>query len=180
MKGVIFRALEELVVTNYGMAQWDAFLEQGGLSERYYLGPQSYPDEELVKLVDVISVSLNTPKPQLIEAFGLYLFGYLARTHGDLVNKFSSFDVLIEGIDGIIHQEVQKLYSEPNLPTIAVDKISERELRVIYNSPRKLCFCAEGLIQGAAAHFATKIDLQHTECVHRGAQHCTFLVKVES
>lgn len=180
MKGVIFRALEELVVTNYGMGQWETFLSQAGLGERYFLGPKSYPDEELIKLVDVISSTLNMPKSDLIREFGRYLFGYLGRSHGDLVGQFSSFESLIEGIDGIIHKEVEKLYAEPNLPTIGVERKSHNEMYITYQSPRKLCFCAEGLIYGAAAHFGSKVVLNHTQCVHQGAECCVFIVTTES
>lgn len=180
MKGIIFRALEELVVTNYGMDQWERLLEQSNLVDRYFLGPKSYPDEELIALVTVISSTLNKPQPELIRDFGQYLFGFLSRSHKDLVDQFDRFDTLIEGIDGIIHKEVEKLYAEPNLPSILVQRISNNELHITYDSPRKLCFCAEGLIHGAASYFGTDIHLVHETCTHQGAEHCTFRVTLTS
>jgi len=47
-----------------------------------------------------------------------------------------------------------------------------------YTSPRKLCFLAEGLIEGAAEQFNTKYELSHTECMHDGADRCALKIKI--
>ncbi|WP_462172347.1 heme NO-binding domain-containing protein [Pseudoalteromonas xiamenensis] len=177
MKGVVFRALEDLVIEQHGIQTWDIILDQVNLSDRYYLGPQSYPDEELFSIVQEIGRILNVPLPDLIRGFGQYLFGYLANSHKDIVSQFDSFEALIKGIDSVIHKEVKKLYSEPNLPSISVDFSNSDSLIVVYDSPRKLCFCSEGLIYGAAAHFGVTVKIEHQQCAHHGADKCILLVR---
>ncbi|CCQ12807.1 hypothetical protein PALB_37470 [Pseudoalteromonas luteoviolacea B = ATCC 29581] len=177
MKGIIFRALEDLVVAQHGMQTWDSILDKVNLSDRYYLGPKSYPDEELFSIVTEIGSILNVELPVLIRSFGEYLFGYLAKSHADIVSQFQTFESLIEGIDGVIHKEVKKLYQEPNLPSILVTTIDDKTLKVIYDSPRKLCFCSEGLIYGAASHFGIQVDIEHPKCTHHGADVCELIVR---
>jgi predicted hydrocarbon binding protein len=43
-----------------------------------------------------------------------------------------------------------------------------------YASPRRFCAFAEGLISGAAAHFAERVHVTQTECLHRGDTRCVF------
>ncbi|MFC3031595.1 heme NO-binding domain-containing protein [Pseudoalteromonas fenneropenaei] len=179
MKGVIFRALEQLVVDKLGMAAWNNLLQHHGLAEQVYISPKSYPDQELMSLVGGISEALAIPADQVVKMFGEYLFGYLANRHCAIMNQFVNFQELIFGIDAVIHKEVIKLYHEPNLPAIRVEQGSQGELNVFYASKRQLCWCAEGLIVGAAKYFNTRISLQHPECMHQGASECRIVVKVE-
>ena len=44
-----------------------------------------------------------------------------------------------------------------------------------YESARRLCSMAEGMIEGAAAHFGETVALEHTECMLRGGARCTFI-----
>ena len=43
---------------------------------------------------------------------------------------------------------------------------------MLYQSKRRLCFLAEGLIQGVAKEYNTEISLIHSKCMHRGDEEC--------
>ncbi|ESP93474.1 MULTISPECIES: heme NO-binding domain-containing protein [Pseudoalteromonas] len=177
MKGVIFRCLEELVIETKGMDLWEQLLEQHCPTDRVYISAQSYPDEELVALATSVSKALNLNMPETLKAFGTYLFSFLAKKHTSIVKEFHSFEQLILSIDKVIHSEVQKLYDEPNLPMIDATVVDSETIKLIYNSPRQLCFCAEGLIYGCAQHFNESVDIQQTTCSHHGDSMCTFIIK---
>ncbi|AOT10752.1 heme NO-binding domain-containing protein [Pseudoalteromonas luteoviolacea] len=176
MKGLIFRCLEELVIETKGMDLWEELLEKYCPADRVYVSARSYPDEELVNMAVSVSQVLELPLPDTLKAFGTYLFSFLAKKHPAIVSEFKTFEELIVSIDEVIHREVEKLYDEPNLPTISANVIDSNTIELIYNSPRKLCFCAEGLIYGCAEHFDEQVEIQQTTCTHKHDQVCTFII----
>jgi hypothetical protein len=177
MKGIIFRGLEELVVSNYGMQTWNHLLSQHAPDNRVYISAQSYPDAELLHLAEQISVELDIPMNELLKGFGKFLFGYLGQFHGDLVSQFADFKALILAIDSVIHVEVAKLYHEPHLPVIDCQQISDKQILMTYNSKRQLCIFAEGLAYGAAAHYQVDLTVTHQHCVHTGDAECKLLLE---
>lgn len=46
---------------------------------------------------------------------------------------------------------------------------------VHYDSGRRLCAMAEGMIEAAAAHFGEPLALAQTACTRDGASRCTFV-----
>jgi len=77
-------------------------------------------------------------------------------------------------IDRYIHVEVNKLYPDSSFPSFRYQDGGEQELTIYYSSSKKLCFLAEGLIEGAAKHFNNECSLIHSTCMHRGDDCCTF------
>ncbi|KAA1151531.1 MULTISPECIES: heme NO-binding domain-containing protein [Pseudoalteromonas] len=179
MKGVIFRGLEALVIEKCGMAAWDDLLEKNAPSDRIYISAESYPDEEIVGLAQDVADALSMSMPDVLKAFGEYLFGHLRGRHPTIVENFNGFADLIMGIDKVIHVEVAKLYQEPNLPEIKAELIEDGFILMHYYSKRQLCMCAEGLIFGAASHYGIEVALNHVECMHNGFDKCVIEVKYE-
>ncbi|MCF2906903.1 heme NO-binding domain-containing protein [Pseudoalteromonas sp. DL2-H2.2] len=180
MKGIIFRSLEELVVENLGMGAWNALLDEHSPDHRSYVSAVSYPDEELFALANGVATKMALPLPEVLGVFGRFLFGSLAAKHPTVLAELDTFEKLILAIDSVIHVEVAKLYDEPNLPQIDAKIVNDSEIVVEYRSPRKLCFCAEGLIYGAADHYNKQIEISHTSCMHNEDDHCHFVVTMLS
>ncbi|XQF89729.1 heme NO-binding domain-containing protein [Pseudoalteromonas espejiana] len=176
MKGIIFRGLEALVIEKCGMAARDSLLSKNAPDGRVYISAQSYPDEELVGLAQDVAAALDMTMPQVLKAFGEYLFSHLQRHHPVIVEGFDSFAELIMGIDEVIHIEVAKLYQEPNLPSIRCEHKQAGKIVMHYHSKRQLCMCAEGLIYGAAAHYGINVSLNHKACMHDGYDECVIEV----
>ncbi len=180
MKGVIFRGLEALVIEKCGMAAWDDLLEKNAPEGRVYISAESYPDEEMVGLAQDVAAALSMSMPEVLKAFGEYLFSHLKARHPSIVANFNCFADLIIGIDKVIHVEVAKLYHEPNLPEIDAQIIEDGFILMRYNSKRQLCMCAEGLIFGAASHYGIDVTLNHVQCMHDGSDTCLIEVKYET
>ncbi|CAH9053186.1 hypothetical protein PSECIP111951_02521 [Pseudoalteromonas holothuriae] len=179
MKGIVYRGLEELVIENHGMAAWEALLDKHAPKNRVYISAQSYPDEELFAMANEVASILNKPLVDVLRVFGEYLFGYLIKKHSRILEQFDGFQSLILGIDSVIHAEVAKLYNEPNLPQISCEQIDDKHILLNYCSVRKLCFCAEGLIYGAGAHYGMKTQIDHQQCMHDGYEQCRMLLTYE-
>jgi hypothetical protein len=179
MKGIIFNMLEDMVVSQCGMQVWNELLAKHAPSDRVYLSAKSYAEDELFGMVQDVAQRLNLPAQEVVKAFGRFLFGGLASRHDDVVKRFSDFSSLVLGIHDVIHLEVNKLYHEPSLPTITGKIVSPTRIELTYASPRKLCYCAEGLLYGAAEHFKQSIAISHPTCMHHGAEHCTLIIDLQ-
>lgn len=177
MKGVVFNILEDMVTEQGGLLMWQKVLDKAGV-EGGYTAVSTYSDDELFSVVGAVVEELNVPAEEVISAFGVYMFGQLARRYPVFTESCSDFFSFLESIDSVIHLEVKKLMTETNLPSIRCTRESDTQLLMDYRSPRKLCILAEGLIYGAAEHYGCKIKIDHPVCMHKGADHCDLQVSL--
>ncbi|MDI5835312.1 heme NO-binding domain-containing protein [Shewanella xiamenensis] len=180
MKGIIFNVLEDMVVAQCGMSVWNDLLEKHAPKDRVYVSAKSYAESELFSIVQDVAQRLNMPIQDVVKAFGQFLFNGLASRHAGVVEHFEDFTSLVMGIHDVIHLEVNKLYHEPSLPNITGQHLSDNQIALRYSSPRRLCFCAEGLLFGAAEHFKQKIQITHDTCMHTGADHCMLIIELQN
>ena len=176
MKGVVFNVLEDMVVEQYDMSVWNSILEQQALAGIYTAGA-SYPDEELFALVGCIAEKTGIDIPDLIGAFGERLFAGLVQRNPIFIETESTLKGFLKSVHDVIHMEVKKLYENPNLPEFTYEEMGDGALLMRYQSPRKLCILAEGLIRGAAHHYQTAISIEHPVCMHKNAPHCDIIVR---
>lgn len=179
MKGIVFTALNDMVEQKLGIDVWESALENvnppsGGI----YTSVENFPDSELAALVADISLKTGIPQTALLEQYGKYLFQVLAKKHSGLVTKEPDFLNFLKSIDDEIHKEVEKLYKSPDLPSLKWNQPGPDVLILNYESPRKLCALAVGLIHGAAEYFNVNIELGHETCLHRGDDSCQLSVKL--
>lgn len=180
MKGIVFNILENMVIEKAGLAAWDQLLNDVQLeSQGVYTARKSYPDDEVVALATRASEMLDIPTGDLIKAFGCYMFSKLVDRYPIFTDQQATFFGFLKSVHDVIHVEVQKLYDEPSLPDFKHKQISDTQLLMRYSSPRKFCMLAEGLIAGAAEHYQVKYTLDHRTCMHKGADHCDFLITLE-
>ncbi len=172
MKGVIFTFLADMVEEQFGLEAWDSILTETGLNG-VYVSTETYPDEEVFRLVEATHKATDIPMNDLIKAFGQYAFGKFQKSHPDFCNPEYTLKEFLLTVDSVIHVEVKKLQPDAQLPSFGYDNESENELTMIYSSPRKLCMLAEGLIAGAAEFYNTQYTLTHDKCMHDGSDHCT-------
>jgi predicted hydrocarbon binding protein len=179
MKGIIFRLLNQMVEDRLGLEVWTKILEKvnphsGGV----YTTAGTYPDEELLSLVGELSQVSGKPAEQLVYAFGEYMLPQLAKAYPGFFEGMAPKPFLLS-IHDVIHVEVKKLYPDADLPTIEYENPAADRLVMKYQSPRKLCRLAEGLIDGTAKHFDTKIRRKQTKCLLQGDDHCRFELSFE-
>jgi len=178
MKGIVFIALNQMIEEKIGISTWEQLLDLTGI-EGIYTSFESYPDEEIMALVVKLSEIAEIPINDLVSSFGEYLFTILASKYPIFIESEHTFFGFLISIDSVIHKEVKKLYDSPNLPTIACKEIDKSTLLMRYQSPRKLCLLAEGLIRGAAQHYNVKYQLAHEQCMHKAADHCVFRISLD-
>ena len=71
---------------------------------------------------------------------------------------------------------MKKLNPDALLPEFEFLSETPNQLTFHYQSPRKLCFFCEGIVQGLAEHTGQEVKVSQTECEHEGGQRCVIEV----
>jgi len=80
MKGIIFNLLEDFLKERLGEERFEDLIEGCSLKTREpFVGPGSYPDEDLLAIVDRAVEATGRPKPETLRAFGRFCIGRLAQ-----------------------------------------------------------------------------------------------------
>lgn len=175
MKGVIFKYFESFVTDTFGAAVYEELLDCTELTTGgAFVGPETYPDEDLFALVGTAIEKLKIPLPDALHAFGKYLFAKLADQVPMFVDRERGLKSFLLTIHSVIHVEVKKLFPGAETPRFAYEDPGEGRLVIEYTSGRKLCPLFRGLIDGAAESFAEPVQYQETQCLHHGADSCRF------
>lgn len=178
MKGTIFNSLADFVIETFGVAAWDTCVEKLNSSNQgIYTSFESYPDEELLSLVDIACEAFKLDKKEVVFGFGKYLFGKLIEKHPGFISEDMDLRAFLKSIEDVIHVEVKKTYQGSYLPSFDYEDHQENILVMNYHSKRKLCILAEGLIYGASERFNEKIEIHHPKCMHDGTDHCRLEVE---
>jgi len=161
-----------MVEEHLGLEAWDEMLAQvEPASGGSYTAAATYDDEELLAIVGYLSERTGKPAAELIHDFGAYLLGAFHARYPRFFDGVTAKEFL-RNVGGIIHAEVRKLYPDAGVPSFEYEDPGPDRLVMLYESPRKMCALAEGLIHGAGAHFGVSIELDHPRCMHRGDDHC--------
>ena len=173
MKGIVFTLFNELVEKAFGLKAWDDLLKRTG-QDGIYTAAQTYPDSAILSMVGGLSEQSGVPGGQLLRTFGEFMLKGFVDQYPTFFPAGMSAKELLMSVDGIIHVEVKKLFSEVQLPRFEYEDPAADRLVLIYRSKRQLCALAEGLIDGTAKHFGEKITRTQTLCTHSGSDHCRF------
>lgn len=173
MKGIVFNLLEEAVSKEYGEETWDSLLDTAGL-EGSYTAVGTYPDEELASLVDAAAAALSISGDQVVQWFGNRAIPMFASRYPAFFEPHVTTRDFVLTLNDVIHPEVRKLFPGAYAPQFHFDDSDPETLILGYESHRHLCSFAEGLLEGAAAHFGESVELTQTTCSKRGDERCTF------
>lgn len=153
----------------------EADLPSGGI----YTAVGTYDHQEMVSLLVLLSQKTGTPIPDLLRAFGQYLFGEFARLYPTFFEGVSSAIDFVARIESVIHVEVRKLYPDAQLPRFQVLHHTPDYLEIIYRSDRHLADLAHGLIESCAAYFGESetVQIEREDLAEEGRPTCFRLAR---
>jgi hypothetical protein len=160
MKGIVFTEFLDMVEALHSADMVDAVIvaakpANGGA----YTAVGTYPAAEMGALVAALARQTGTAAPELLHGFGRHVFGRFASTYPDFFAEADDVLAFLSSIEDVIHIEVRKLYPDAELPTLEAAADGPDGLRLTYRSPRCMADFAEGLIEGAAAHFGQALTI---------------------
>jgi hypothetical protein len=173
MKGIVFNLLEETVRSADGERAWDELLDLAGVDGAYTaLG--SYPDAEFQALVVAASARRGVEVGDYVRSFGRTAMPLLAQKYPRFFAVGGGTRAMLLALNDIIHPEVRKLYPGALVPRFRFEPGEGGVLCMDYDSERRLCAFAEGLISGAADVFGEQVVIAQRRCTLRGDASCRF------
>jgi hypothetical protein len=176
MHGSIIAGLKKYVDKKMGPGNWQKLLHSAGLDSKSYFPIQAYPDEDVVALVRAASAQTGLSVPRILEDFGSFLAADLMAMYPMLLREgWRTLDV-IEHTEESIHKVVRARESGATPPRLSCTRIGPDRVRLLYDSPRKMCSLAKGIAKGVAAHFRENILIEEPQCMHKGASTCELII----
>lgn len=172
----MFAHLRSFIEEQLGTEGWRRLLEDAELGPRVYLPIRSYPDQEMVAIVTAASRATGLPAPRLLEAFGRHVAPHLLGMYRHLLDPaWRTLDVL-EHVEETAHRVVRIEKPGATPPYLVAHRISENRIEITYTSARRLCHVAKGIVHGLAQHFAQRITIRETACMHNGDDRCQLVI----
>lgn len=161
MKGIVFTEFLEMVETEFGMDMVNGLLESTQLeSGGVYSAVGTYHHKEMVSLVVELSNRSGMGLPDLLKAFGKYLFNTFKTSYASMFESSTDGFDFLERVDQEIHVEVLKLYPDAELPSFRTERLSDKVLQMDYRSDRSMGAVAHGLIEACGEHYNEGFDIE--------------------
>jgi tRNA A-37 threonylcarbamoyl transferase component Bud32 len=176
--GLIFFYLQKFAdVAAAGSTSWKGIRSSVTTTASRFLPSGTYPDADAVAILSTIADTTGRPLPSILEEFGHFLAPHLVKVAGQVVDPAWRTLDLIEHTEAIIHTMVRKSTPGATPPVLETVRQSPDELHLVYNSARRLCPLAIGLMRGIAAHYGETIRIEEPSCLLRGDPFCSFVIE---
>lgn len=176
MHGLIFAGFRDYVAARAGLEQANE-----AFGDRIYSLSEDYADEEFGRLAEAARAVQDVSMDSLLDDFGRYTgevtFPRIYPSFYTVAGDTRSFLLTIEDR---IHELVRATIPNARPPQLRVEAIEPGGVRIVYDSPRRLCRLLEGLVVGTAAHFGETAEIEQTACMHDGASACVFDVRLRT
>jgi predicted hydrocarbon binding protein len=172
MHGVVFSELKQFVEETHGTEAWRDILESADTSTNSYLELKTYPDEDIVALLQAAEAASEQSRDEILHAFGEF-------AASDLIQKYNTFldddwtamDVL-EHTEDAMHKAVRLKEDDAEPPELDCRRVDDEEVVIEYSSDLQLCTFGEGLIEGIADEYDTAVDTVQRRCMLEGDRQC--------
>jgi hypothetical protein len=180
VNGVFHRGLKRFVVDEYGRTVWDEVRDDVGLEPQVYLPVDARPDREFISLIETLPAYVDESPFELLEAFGERLAASLLETYGDRVvdDDWGAME-LLASVESGVHAPLRRHNEKLDPPELAGVRESRDRVTIVYESPRRLCPVAIGLVRGVGRHFDETLSVTEDRCMHRGDDRCELVVTRE-
>lgn len=179
MYGLVNKAVEDLVKTNFGELAWEQIKTKAKISETSFVSMQAYDDHMTYDLVGAATEVLGLSAEQVLEAFGEYWVLYTAKEgYGSILDAAGNNLVdFLKNLDAL-HVRVGSLMSELQPPSFECSDITSNSLQLHYFSDRAgLAAMVVGLVKGLGKRFNTPCEVSVLSSKSTGADHDIFEVK---
>lgn len=177
MYGLVNKAVEQLVKTNFGEDTWLEIAKKAQADQSFIM-MKSYPDQVTFDLVAAASEVLETPAEQILEAFGEHWiqftvdegYGKTMSLYGDSVPEF------LDNMDSL-HAQIRLTFPELRPPSITCESTPNGQLIVSYVSERAgLAPMLVGLVRGLGKRFSTPVEVEYITADNEDTSAEKFLV----
>jgi hypothetical protein len=178
MYGIVNKAIEELVIANFGEDKWEAIKGRSGIDIDFFISSEPYDDDITFKLAQAVSEEMGMTLGAVLEAFGeWWVLKTTKEKYGGLMeaggNDLKEFLINLP----LFHNRVMLIYPKLTPPEFKVTDITENSINLHYFSKREgLQDFVRGLIQGLAKMYNTPVTINLVQTRDEGSSHEIFNV----
>ena len=178
MYGIINKAIEELVIANFGEAKWDAIKIRSGIDVDYFLSREPYDDEITYALAQAVADEMGITINSVLILFGeWWIVKTTTKKYAGLMhaggNNFRDFLINLP----LFHNRIMLLYPKLTPPEFEVSNSTANSIHLHYRSKRAgLQDFVRGLIQGLGVLYETKVDIDLLQSRDKGSSHEIFKI----
>lgn len=177
MHGFIFAEIKSYVESKFDSKTWFAILQNAGLSDKTYENFLNYDDAEAVAIVSTASRMTGTPVPDILRDFGVFLGGDLMRVYRPVIDPSWRTIEFLANVEQTIHHVVRTRNRNAHPPALRCEASGPGEVTITYQSARRLCAIAHGIVSGVAQHYGESVTIEDVACMNRGDARCEIRVR---
>ncbi len=179
MYGLVNRALEDLIVQQYGEERWLEVRDKAKVDIDAFISNEPYEDSITYNLVVAAHETLGVCVSDLMLQFGHSWVMKTAReNYGAML--YATGSTLKEFLVNLpqLHTRVQLIYPKLRPPEFECTDIEDESLKLHYRTHRAgLSDFVVGLLKGLGEHFDTPVAVTLLEEKAKGADHDVFEVR---
>lgn len=179
MYGIVNKAIEDLVIANFGEEKWEIIEDRSGVDIDFFISSEPYDDDVTFKLAVAVSEVMDMTLSNVLIAFGeWWVIKTTSEKYPGLMdsggNNLREFLINLPNF----HNRVMLIYPKLTPPEFRVSDVTEYGLNLHYFSKRQgLQEFVRGLIQGLGKMFDTPIVLELIQNREGGSSHEIFKIK---
>jgi hypothetical protein len=176
MYGIVNKAIQDLVIENFGEEKWHDIRERSGIDEDFFISSEPYDDAITYQLAQAVGEEMDMTLSQVLIAFGEWwvIKTTKERYAGLMESGGSTLREFLVNLP-LFHNRVMLVYPKLTPPEFKVSNIKEKSLNLHYFSKREgLQDFVTGLIQGLGKMFATPVDIEILQSREKGDTHEIF------
>jgi predicted hydrocarbon binding protein len=177
MHGVILLEFGRFVEARFGGPVWAKVVGRSGFSSPIFLPTQIYPDSDFFTIVSGLCQESGRDPASVLEEFGDYIVPSLASLYAAFIDADWTLLDLLEHTEATIHRVVRMRSPGAEPPRLRSRRMGPDAVEVVYESQRKLCAFARGIVRGLAKLYEEQVDLTHPECMLKGDPLCRIQVR---
>jgi hypothetical protein len=178
MYGIVNKAIQDLVITNFGEQKWEDIRERSGIEEDFFISSEPYDDAITYKLAVAVSEVMNMSVSDVLITFGeWWVIKTTKEKYAGLMESGGS--TLREFLVNLplFHNRVMLIYPKLTPPEFKVSDVSDKSLNLHYFSKREgLQEFVRGLLQGLGKMFDTPVEIELLHTRDQGDTHEIFKV----
>ncbi|HNF72154.1 MAG TPA: heme NO-binding domain-containing protein [Chitinophagaceae bacterium] len=178
MYGIVNKAIEDLVVSNYGEEKWQQVRERSGVEVEFFISNEPYDDQITFQLATAVSEVMEIPLEKVFESFGEWWvlktskekYGGLMHAGGQSLKEF------LRNLP-VFHNRVMLIYPKLTPPEFRVTDETESSIHLHYYSKREgLQDFVRGLMIGLGKMYETPVTVELIHSRNAGNDHEVFKI----
>ena len=175
MHGLIFVTWEKYLTERFGSVLLHAYREEiGETPARSPLASRLYDDTALLAGVAAASTLTGVAADALLREYGCYFIinGLTSHLCRYVLSEVHSASELLHAMREV-HSRLRQTHDGVTPPLFDYEAPAHpHEVRLVYDSQRKLCSVLWGAIEGAAERYGEQVRIVERTCMKQGAQVC--------